>query len=71
MATLKFLSLSALSSPALGAIWFTAPTTVPAGSAPVLQPAFVSYSIEFAFLPDYAGEIRATLRNMRKHIHPT
>ncbi|KAL3492415.1 hypothetical protein BJX62DRAFT_236233 [Aspergillus germanicus] len=50
----KTISLLCLGTPALGAIWFTAPETVPWGSAPVLPPSFVSYSIELAYLPDYA-----------------
>lgn len=64
MSSLTILTLSALAPPALGAVWFTAPVKVPDGAAPALSPAFVSYSIELSWLPDYAGAFpRLFLRN--------
>ncbi|KAF4855866.1 Beta-glucuronidase [Colletotrichum siamense] len=54
---LSYASIVALGliNSASGAIWFTAPATVPQGSGIVVSPSFVSYSIELSYLPDYAG----------------
>jgi hypothetical protein len=51
-------------------------STAPTGASEPIPEAFVSYSIEFAFFPDYAGGVSCPLPNVsiltchRQHLTP-